>query len=327
MTDAGGWHGIWSARGLAARLLWPLSLLYGAVLALRLWLYRTGWLRRVKLPVPVLVVGNVIVGGAGKTPVTIELALQLQSRGWRVGILSRGYGRTSEAITLVSPHSDPAQVGDEPVLMHSRTGLPVMVGRDRVQAAHALLQAHPEVNLLICDDGMQHLRLWHDAALCVFDPRRTANGWLLPAGPLREPWPLKLSAPHVWSLSSEDPPWSGAWPVVRTLSDQARNGHGQSVHLSELPHPIHALAGIAQPQRFFTALRHAGVNLEQTRALPDHAPLNDWQPDTDGTWLCTEKDAVKLWGHLPQVWAVPLLVTLPPDLIAQIDQALRPHYH
>ena len=86
MTDAGGWHGIWSARGLAARLLWPLSLLYGAVLALRLWLYRTGWLRRVKLPVPVLVVGNVIVGGAGKTPVTIELALQLRSKGWRIGI-------------------------------------------------------------------------------------------------------------------------------------------------------------------------------------------------------------------------------------------------
>jgi tetraacyldisaccharide 4'-kinase len=285
-----------------------------------------GWLERVKLPVPVLVVGNVIVGGAGKTPVTIELAQQLSAQGWRIGVLSRGYARDSQAITQVTSHSAPSQVGDEPLLIHRRTGLPVVVGRDRVRAAQALLQAHPEVNLLICDDGLQHLRLWHDAALCVFDSRRTANGWLLPAGPLREPWPLRWAAAKVWVLSSENPPWAGAWPVVRTLSKQAYNGLGQSMQVQHLPQPTHALAGIAQPQGFFTALRNAGVCLGQTQALPDHAPMDDWQPDAAGTWLCTEKDAVKLWARHPEVWAVPLQVTLPPDLVVQIDQALRAHY-
>jgi tetraacyldisaccharide 4'-kinase len=300
-------------------------MLYQASLRLRMHLYEAGWLKRIKLPVPVLVVGNVMVGGAGKTPVTMELAAQLQELGWRIGILSRGYGRASDALIEVNKLSSASQVGDEPLLIHQRTGLPVMVGRDRVRAGLALLRAHPEINLLICDDGMQHLKLWHDAALCVFDPRRTGNGWTLPAGPLREPWPLLSAAPYVWTLSSEEPPWSGAWPVIRRLSDLARNGQGDQILLKDLPQPVHAMAGIAQPERFFEALRAAGVPLAQTRALPDHAALNDWRPDAAGTWLCTEKDAVKLRDSCPEVWAVPLQVSLPTDLILQIDRALRSH--
>lgn len=323
MKTQAWWHGVWASRGLWARLLWPLSVLYGLLLALRRRLYRWGVLKRVKLSVPVLVVGNVIVGGAGKTPVVIELAQRLRAKGWRVGVVSRGHGRRSDTVMAVNPQSRPEEVGDEPLLIHRRTAVPVTVGRDRVLAAQALLAAHPEVDLIVCDDGLQHLRLWHDAALCVFDPRRTANGWLLPAGPLREPWPLRSPAPHAWVLSSENPPWAGAWSVARTLSDVAQNGRGDSIPLRELPGPIHALAGIAQPERFFNALRAAGLTLVQTQAWPDHAPMDPWQAPVPGTWLCTEKDAVKLWHRHPEVWAVPLQVSLPHDLVHEIDRALR----
>lgn len=323
MNPQAGWQGVWATRGCWARLLWPVSCLYAVLLALRRALYRWGVFKRVRLPVPVLVVGNVIVGGAGKTPVAIELALRLGALGWRVGLVSRGHGRRSDAVMVVSDKTPPTLVGDEPLLIHARTGLPVVVGRDRVQAAQALLALHPHVNLILSDDGLQHLRLWHDASLCVFDPRRTANGWLLPAGPLREPWPLQTPAPHTWILSSETPPWAGAWPVVRTLSDSAHNGRGATTPLRELPGPIHALAGIAQPERFFSALRDAGLPLNQTQAWPDHAPLVDWHPPAPGTWLCTEKDAVKLWAHHPEVWAVPLCVSLPDGLVHEIDRALR----
>lgn len=323
----GGWHGVWSARGWLAVGLWPVSLVYAGLLAFRRWLYRWGLWTRTQLPVPVLVVGNVLVGGAGKTPVTIELARRLTERGWRIGIVSRGHGRDAHEVMAVDPDSDPNQVGDEPLLIRQRTGLPVVVGRDRVGAAQALLALHPQVNLIVCDDGLQHLRLKPDAAVCVFDARRTGNGWLLPAGPLREPWPLRQPAPHSWTLSSENPPWDGAWPVVRSLSAVAHNGRGETMALHDLPEPIHALAGIAQPQLFFQALEDSGVHLTHTLALPDHAPLSDWQADTPGTWLCTEKDAVKLWPRHPQVWAVPLQVALPEALLTQIDRALRKDYH
>ena len=139
-----------------------------------------------RLPVPVIVVGNITVGGAGKTPLTLWLARQFRERGWRPGIVSRGYGGDNAVPRPVTPSSLPAEVGDEPVLLGRRSGVPVWVGRDRVAAGRSLLAAHPDVNLILCDDGLQHYRLARDVELAVFDGRGAGNGWRLPAGPLRE---------------------------------------------------------------------------------------------------------------------------------------------
>ena len=139
-----------------------------------------------RLAVPVVVVGNITVGGAGKTPLTLWLATQLRERGWRPGIVSRGYGGASTLPRPVTLDSLPAEVGDEPLLLCRRSGVPVWVGRDRVAAGRALLAAHPEVDVVLCDDGLQHYRLARDVEIAVFDGRGAGNGWRLPAGPLRE---------------------------------------------------------------------------------------------------------------------------------------------
>jgi tetraacyldisaccharide 4'-kinase len=327
MNSARWWLRQWSHRGWVARLLWPVSMLYRALLAARRAAYQSGWLNADVLPVPVLVVGNVYVGGAGKTPLTMALAQRLGEHGWRVGLISRGHGRTGQDALEVQLDSLAHEVGDEPLLMRRRTGLPVAVARRRSEAGRLLLAHHPDINLLISDDGLQHLALHHDLALCLFDQRRLGNGWVLPAGPLREPWPRRpISEAPTWKLSSEQPPWGPAWGVQRSLSLEAVNGLGQRVSLTDpgvLPGPLNALAGIAQPEVFFQALRSLGLPLKQTQAYPDHDPLNDWQAPAPGTWLCTEKDAVKLWPQHPEVWAVPLEVGLPDELVQNIDAFMR----
>ena len=172
----------WLAGGPLVQLLQPLSALYGLLLRARM--------RRVipqTLPVPVIVVGNWIVGGAGKTPTTLALLSLLKAMGIQAGVISRGYGRSADAVALVSRTSSAAKVGDEPLLIHLRTGVPVAVGRDRVATARALLQAHPALQILVSDDGLQHLRLPRALAILVFDERGIGNGRLLPAGPLRQP--------------------------------------------------------------------------------------------------------------------------------------------
>jgi tetraacyldisaccharide 4'-kinase len=319
------WHEIWARRGPWACLLSPISFLYGGLLRVRSWLYRQGLLKATRLPVPVLVVGNVYVGGVGKTPITMALARQLALRGWHPGILSRGHRRQFGGITMVTANSTAPEVGDEPLLMHRSTGLPVAVGSDRAQAGRLLLSQHPDLNVLICDDGLQHLALHRDLAVCVFDARRVGNGWLLPAGPLREPWPSTshASCTQCWNLSSENPPWHKALGVTRQLSAIAINGLNEQVPLHELPQPLNALAAIAQPELFFQGLRDLGVSLNQTLALPDHDPLTSWQPTGAGAWVCTEKDAVKIWPRHPQVWAIPLSVTLPDGWVEEIDRALH----
>ncbi|MDI9330124.1 MAG: tetraacyldisaccharide 4'-kinase [Alphaproteobacteria bacterium] len=328
-----GWLRVWSNRCGWALVLWPLSQIYRALLLGRRWLYDSGLLKTRRLPVPLLVVGNVMVGGVGKTPITMTLVEQLSRLGWRVGVISRGYGRESDQTQLVQTDSTEKQVGDEPLLIARRTGVPVAVSTRRWDAAVALLAQHPEVDLLISDDGLQHWAVQADLALCVFDARRLGNGWLLPAGPLREPWPLQgRHRPCTWVLSSEDPPWEGSWSVRRSLAPEAINGLGERCPLKQLPSPVHALAAIAQPHVFFDALRAWGVRLDQTQSRGDHQDLSAWHPQPPGTWVCTEKDAVKIWRQYPQVWAAPLQVSLPEALIQQITLALRsklssPHGH
>jgi len=177
----------WLKRGPLACALWPISLLFRLLSSARAALFRAGALKSSRLPVPVVVVGNIYIGGTGKTPLTIWLVQALQQVGMTPGVISRGFGSDADGAREVSAASTPAQVGDEPLLIRQRTGAPVMVGRNRAATGRALLAAHPEVNILLTDDGLQHYALQRDVEIILFDGRGAGNGWLLPAGPLREP--------------------------------------------------------------------------------------------------------------------------------------------
>ncbi|HEY1151031.1 MAG TPA: tetraacyldisaccharide 4'-kinase [Pseudoduganella sp.] len=178
----------WLRRGPLACALWPLSLVFRALAAVRRGMYAAGLSRAERLPVPVVVVGNIFIGGTGKTPLTIWLVEALRSAGFTPGVISRGFGSAATAAPqLVTSSSSPADVGDEPVLIAARTGAPVMVSRRRAEAGRALLAARPEVDIIVADDGLQHYALARDVEIVLFDSRGVGNGWTLPAGPLREP--------------------------------------------------------------------------------------------------------------------------------------------
>jgi tetraacyldisaccharide 4'-kinase len=152
-------------------------------------LYQLGFYKVEQVPALVIVVGNVIVGGSGKTPFVMALVKHLQARGIKVGVISRGYGRASKACLEVQLNTPVSEVGDEPALIHRNTSAPVFVAARRIDAARLLLQKHPATQVIVCDDGLQHLALHRDVEICVFDDRGVGNGWQIPAGPLREPWP------------------------------------------------------------------------------------------------------------------------------------------
>ena len=310
----------WRRRGPVAWLLWPLSLGYRALLALREVLYRRGWLAVARCPVPVLVVGNVVAGGAGKTPVLLTLVRHLQARGLRVGVISRGYGRHSSGCRQVQADSPAREVGDEPALIRRSTGAPVVVAERRAEAAAALLAHHPTTQLILCDDGLQHRALHRDFEVCVFDDRGLGNGFLLPAGPLREPWPRPVDLVlHTGAL-----PALAGHHAPRQLAPFALRADGTSVTLASLAtaqRPLLALAAIAQPEPFFAMLRAAGLPLAATLALPDHYDFDSFNPNEykGYTLICTEKDAVKLWAVAPAALAVPLQLALPAAALATLD--------
>jgi tetraacyldisaccharide 4'-kinase len=314
---------VWLRRGALARALWPLSLLMAALVSLRRWLYRGGLLRPDSLPVPVIVVGNVVAGGAGKTPVVMALVEHLRAAGLCPGVISRGHGRRRHDVQEVTPQSLPADVGDEPALIHRRSGAPVFVACRRLAAAQALLRRHPDTDVIISDDGLQHLALARDIEICVFDDRGVGNGWLLPAGPLREPWPRPVDL----VLHTGRQPAFAGYRSQRALDAQALRRDGSRIPLTELARDGRALlavAGTAQPQAFFEMLREQGLPLAQTVALTDHADFADWQrlPPDDWIVLCTEKDALKLWQRQPDALAVPLLFAPEPAFFAALDQRL-----
>lgn len=314
---------IWLERGLAAWLLRPVSWAYGALFALRRLAYRQGWRTSHHPGIPVIVVGNVVAGGAGKTPTTIALVKHLQAQGLAVGVVSRGHGRTSDKVCEVQANSSPADVGDEPLLISRHTAAPVWVGRSRVQAAIALRHAHPEVRVLVCDDGLQHLALQRDLEICVMDERGPGNGWLLPAGPLREPWPRSVDL----LLYTDGMAHPGAHTAQRQLAPEAINGQGERLPLASCRDmPVDAVAGLARPEAFFAMLRAVGLTLAETWPLPDHDDFAHWHPtDTGRPLLCTEKDAVKLWARQPQAWAVPLQLTPEASFWVALDRWLREH--
>ena len=302
-----GWYG----RG---PVLWalPLAALYW--LGLRLAAVLRGRAQRVGRPV--IVVGNVTAGGSGKTPLVLHLVAQLRDAGRRPGIVSRGYGRAPRAIALVAPGSSAAEVGDEPLLLARRSGCPVAVGADRVAAAAALLAAHPEVDVIVCDDGLQHARLARDAEVVVVDGARGfGNGWLLPAGPLREaPAPVLGRATAVVSNGAAP---EGLLDGTASRPLTMRLEPGAAVQLSDgatralsafAGGEVHAVAGIGNPERFFAMLESLGLRLRR-HPRPDHSALSPADLGFgDGLpVLLTEKDAVKLPQGMPGgVWCVPV---------------------
>lgn len=314
----------WTQRGLLARLLWPVSLLYRLLITLRAGLFRLGLLSCQRVAAPVVMVGNVVAGGAGKTPVVIALVEHLQRRGIRLGVISRGYGRSAPGCLEVTNLRPAQEVGDEPALIHRRTGAPVFVAEKRAQAAQALLAHHPDTQIILSDDGLQHLALHRDLEIGVFDERGVGNGFLLPAGPLREPWPRRLD---LVLRSGTEPAFEG-FRIRRTLASYAVTQDGTQVPLGELAkmhsEPLLALAAIARPEAFFTMLREQGLTLADTLALPDHYDFKSWLHNEYKGYrlICTEKDAVKLWPLRPDALAVPLLSVLPDDFWTAFDSRI-----
>lgn len=316
---------VWLSRGPAAWALRPVAIAYGFLMRLRHLAYRLHWFKSTRLPVRVIVVGNVVAGGAGKTPVTQALVEHLKRRQLSVGIVSRGHGRQNQDILAVQAHSLAHDVGDEPLLLAHNTGVPVFVGAQRSEAARALLAQHPHTHIIICDDGLQHLALERDLEVLVMDERGIGNGWLLPAGPLREPWPRKADM-LLYSGSCPVATAAPSFAMTRRLAPYALNAAGEQTPLQALQNrSVHALAGIAKPETFFDMLRQQGLQLTHTQAWPDHADFSNWHPPADAAVvLCTEKDAVKLWPQHPQVLAVPLQLDLPPAFTRALDQWLTP---
>jgi tetraacyldisaccharide 4'-kinase len=293
---------IWYGRHPLGLVLAPLSWLYCLVIQLRRLGYRKGWLASRRLPVPVVVVGNLTVGGTGKTPVVLALAGLLRARGRRPGIITRGYrgrggGRGSVAPRPVPPDGEPADFGDEPVLLARRSGCPVVAGPDRV-AAGALALSRGDVDILLADDGLQHYRLARDIEIAVVDGARgLGNGRCLPAGPLREPRGRLARVDLVLTNGDGSGGDTGGGYRMRLVPGDAVNLRDPTVSkpIADFSgRPVFAIAAIGNPERFFVMLRGLGLEVEG-RAYPDHYPfvpsdLVDWPA---GPVLMTEKDAVK----------------------------------
>jgi len=320
---------------LATALLLPASWLFGLLAAARRALYRAGLLKIERLPVPVIVVGNLIVGGSGKTPLVIALAEALAAKGYRPGVVSRGYGGASAgtAPREVSADADPAHTGDEPALIRRRTGCPLFVGADRPAAARSLLAAHPYVNVIIADDGLQHYALGRDFSIAVFDERGTGNGRLLPAGPLREPMSRTGSLDAIVV--------NGKLATTLPVSRLTLRMHLQADALYRLANPaqrlgvaefitahgtrVAAVAGIGSPARFFATLRSLGLTCEE-HAFPDHHAYarGDLAGLSSPVIVMTEKDAIKCaaYADLP-IWVLPVSAVLDAALLDAILEKIR----
>jgi len=308
-----GLQSAWARRAPWLHLLRPLAWLYRLGGVLHALPYRLGWRRPWRAPCPVVVVGNITVGGSGKTPVVLALAQALVLGGHRVGIVSRGYGGVRRQDPLVvAVDSDPAEVGDEPLLLARRSGCTVVVGRDRVAAVRLLLM-HAPVDIVLSDDGLQHPRLARDLEIVVVDARRGLdNGWCLPAGPLREPASRLRSADYVLVRGGEGPDavryrWSRLLPVAG----------GEAVPLSGLSGEIQAVAGIGQPDQFFDQLRSQGLQVV-AHAFPDHHRFTaaDLARLPAGPVVMTEKDALKCRAFAPShCWYVELQAEIPVAVI------------
>ena len=294
----------WYKSGVWHLVLMPLSWLFLLLSSLRRLAYRLGIFKTIRLPVPVIVVGNITVGGTGKTPLVIWLAEQLAQAGYKPGIISRGYGGKNDLPMVVTGTSDPAIAGDEPVMIAGRTIAPVWVGRDRAATGMALLNAYPACDLIISDDGLQHYRLARDAEIVVIDgQRRFGNGQLLPAGPLRESIRRLASVDAVVSNSAAADEGFIEMQLqpagFRNLQDAAKSAPASEFVGKRLL----AIAGIGNPSRFFAQLKTMGLQFTE-KPFPDHYAYTpeDLQTDAMDAILMTEKDAVKCRAFARSHW-------------------------
>ncbi len=313
-------------RGIIALLLWPLSKLYGALLNFRFGLYIMGYKSQKQMTVPVIVVGNIFIGGTGKTPMVIWLVEFLRMHGWNPGVISRGYGADSETVREVNENALATEVGDEPLLIAQSTACPIMVGRQRAAVAAHLLAHHPSVDIIISDDGMQHYGIARDVEILMFDQRGIGNGFLLPAGPLRETASRRRDFTILNSSLDQIPVGIGESIVQMRLQPGVLTQLADSQSKSELikmrGKKILAAAGIGHPRRFFELLASHGLEFEPM-PLPDHFTYTSdlfEQKDAE-IILITEKDAVKcrqLAGlkEDQRIWVVPVS--------AQIDAQFGP---
>jgi len=322
----------WRSRSLPAAVLLPLGALFALLAALRRTLYRTGVLRAVRLPVPVVVVGNIAVGGSGKTPAVDWLVARLREAGYTPGIVSRGYGGRVVGVALVPRDGDPALFGDEPVLLARLTGCPLAVGADRPAAARALLAAHPQCDLIVADDGLQHYRLARDVEVAVVDEATLGNGWRLPAGPLREPLARLRTVDAILAHGALSP------GLARRLAGRPVFGMAlvgdafRPLGAAGAPRPaaafrgqrMHAVAGIGRPERFFAQLEGLGIAVVP-HPFPDHhryTPQDlDFAPGE--AKVLTSKDAVKCATFAPaDCWEFPVTARIAPGAAERILEKL-----
>ena len=293
----------WYRRGAIAWLLWPASVVFACVVVTRRILY---WLRVLKSAhpgIPVIVVGNLTVGGSGKTPLVLWIAEFLKNNGWSPAIVSRGYGAKVEWPRAATVASEPEEVGDEPILLSRRSGCPVWVGADRLKVIEALRAQHPAVDVLVLDDGLQHYRLRRDVEIAVVDSRGLGNGFLLPAGPLRESaWRLRF----VDAVVSHGSPLKGfAMHLEGEVAHRMTDARDRQPLRAWRGQKVHAVAGIGNPSRFFVHVGRLGPKVvphpfpDHHRFIPEELEFGDEAPV-----LMTEKDAVKLRRYARAGWWV-----------------------
>ena len=353
----------WEKRGLKALLLWPASLVFGLLISLRKTLYAMGILKSQSISLPVVIVGNIRVGGTGKTPTVLAIAKALHLQGFKPGIISRGYQSSSSNVKSdpeeVTPESSPIEHGDEPCYMAQELAdqkIPVMVHSHRVTAAKALMIKHPDVNVIISDDGLQHYKLkrWpareggRDIELVVRDARGEGNQWLMPAGPLRESpdrardFTLNIVGTDVTTTKAlplyfQDAP-NFVLPVkTDQLYQLTAPSRRMALHeITQLLDPnedaetqLLAAAGLGNPKKFFDLLRSAGLKFQEM-ALPDHFDFstNPFKENTAKVILITEKDAVKCkqlndYKDGERIWVLPITVDLPNDFVSQMLEILK----
>ncbi len=303
----------WYEKSLLSWVMWPLSGLYQAAMSARYFLYYSGIKKTVRFPVPVLIVGNITVGGTGKTPLTIALANWLKQQGKRPGIVSRGYGGSDiNSPQIVKSDSDPKRVGDEAVFMAQATGCPLVVAKRRPQAVAKLLQDYP-CDIIISDDGLQHLALGRDLEIAVMDGmRRLGNGFCLPAGPLREP-SQRLQTVDFIVCNGQGKPGEWSMTLIPKEIYQLKDPT-QKLSIEKLKDKtVHAIAGIGNPERFFLTLQGLGLNIIP-HAFPDHYRFKKQDLDfgSESIIIMTEKDGVKCRSFADNNhWALQVRAELP----------------
>jgi tetraacyldisaccharide 4'-kinase len=318
----------WYRRGAVAWLLWPASIVFGFAVAVRRLLY---WLRILKSAhpgIPVIIVGNLTVGGSGKTPLVLWIAEFLKSKGWSPGIVSRGYGGNIEFPRAATVAAEAEDVGDEPIVLSRRSGCPVWVGPDRLKVIEVLRAQHPEVNVLVLDDGLQHYRLRRDVEIAVMDSRGFGNGFLFPAGPLREPKRRLKSVDAV--VSHQNTEVRGYAMVLEgDVAHRMTDSRERQPLQAWRGQKLHAVAGIGNPTRFFVHVGRLGPKVvphpfpDHHRFIPEELEFGDEAPV-----LMTEKDAVKLRRYARAGWWVlPVSARLDPAfgdwLLGKLDEWRR----